>query len=186
MSIDTDRRCQCRSSIRYWHRSITCTFAGFIVVEMAQIPETGKKFESFDQVTQLLDQLKEANHPLRVYNSQSVDEYNKRREKAKSPLDPVDKKWQYTYYSLRCVHYGQARSRSKGIRPNQRHFAMDCPAKLTISYDRGAKCLVLRECLLQHNHRTSSEIMVHYPSSRRLNEVEKQRISEVLSLKPNN
>lgn len=109
--------------------------------ESAEAPEpvvvVGKQFKTFAEVKVLLEELKaKSNHPLRVFNSQSVEEYNTRRAKAKVPLDPVDKKWQYTYYSLRCVHYGEARKRSKGVRPNQRHFAMNCPVKLIISYDR--------------------------------------------------
>ena len=47
------------------------------------------------------------NHPLRVFDSQTVEECNKSRAKAKQPLESIDKKWRYTYYSVRCVHYGQ-------------------------------------------------------------------------------
>ena len=151
--------------------------AGFVI---------GRKFNSFDEVVGLLDTLKSANHPVRVFNSQSVNEYNKRRAKAKIPLAPVDKKWKYTYYSVRCVHYGQGRYRSKGVRPNQRHLALSCPAKVTISYDRVAGCLVLRECQLQHNHRIGSAVMEQYPSSRRLGLDERQSVNELLRLKPNN
>lgn len=49
----------------------------------------GMKFTSFDEVIKVLDDLKAAHHHLRVFNSQSVDEYNKRRAKAKTPLEPV-------------------------------------------------------------------------------------------------
>ena len=38
-----------------------------------------------------------------------------RRLKAKIPVNPVDEWWCYTYYSIRCDHYGQPRQRSKGI-----------------------------------------------------------------------
>ena len=89
----------------------------------------------------MIDDLKAHNHPLRVFNSQTVEECNKRRAKAKQPFEPIDKKWRYTYYSVRCVHYGQGRRRSKGVRPNQRHLSLNCPAKLTVSYDRVAGCL---------------------------------------------
>ena len=134
-----------------------------------------------------LEELKSKfNHPLRVFNSQSVQEYNQRRLKARNPLDPIDKKWQYTYCSMRCVHYGQPRKRSRGLRPNQRHFSMNCPVKLIISYNRAAGCLILRECSLQHNHRIRNEIMKHYPSSRKLSPEEQGMVDELLQLKPNN
>ena len=69
----------------------------------------------------VIDYLKAHNHPLCVFNSQTVQECNKHHAKAKQPLVPIDKKWWYTYYSVRCVHYGQGWYRSKGVRPNQRH-----------------------------------------------------------------
>ena len=146
----------------------------------------GKKFNSFDEVMAVIDRLKASNHPLRVFNSQTVDECNKRRAKCKQPLEPIDKKWRYTYYSVRCVHYGQARHRSKGVRPNQRHLALNCPVKLTISYDRAAGCLVLRECMFDHNHRIGCEIIQQYASSRRLSLKEQHKVNEMLSLRPNN
>ena len=145
-----------------------------------------KRFESYDDMMAMIDDLKAHNHPLRVFNSQTVEECNKRRAKAKQPLEPIDKKWRYTYYSVRCVHYGQGRRRSKGVRPNQRHLSLNCPAKLTVSYDRVAGCLVVRECLLSHNHRIGSEIMEQYASSRRLSLKQQHAVNELLSVKPNN
>ena len=72
------------------------------------------------------------------------------------------------------------------MRPDQRHLALNCPAKLTVSYDRIAGCLVVRECLLSHNHRIGSEIMEQYASSRRLTLKQQHAVNELLSLKPNN
>ena len=37
----------------------------------------GKKFNSYDEMMALLDRLKASNHPLYVFNSQTVDDYNK-------------------------------------------------------------------------------------------------------------
>jgi len=50
---------------------------------MVQV-QIGRKF---DEVNMLLETLKAANHPIRVFNSQSVDDYNKRRLQAKQPLE---------------------------------------------------------------------------------------------------
>ena len=146
----------------------------------------GKRFECYEDMMVMIDDLKAHNHPLRVFNSQTVEECNKRRAKAKQPLEPIDAKWRYTYYSVRCVHYGQGRQRSKGVRPNQRHLALNCPVKLTVSYDRVAGCLVVRECILNHNHRIGSEIMEQYASKRRLSLKQQHSVNELLSLKPNN
>jgi len=148
--------------------------------------QVGKTFNSFDEVKALLDTLKATNHPMRVFNSQSVDDYNKRRLQAKEPLEPIDKKWKYVYYVIACVHFGAPRKRSTGIRCKQRHLAIGCSAKVTISYDRKLQCLVVRQCELQHSHRISCEIMKHYTSSRKLSTPEQLELNELLVLRPNN
>ena len=94
-----------------------------------------KTFDSFSELEAALEELrKNGCHPLRVYNSQTAKDYNRKRLSAKNPVDPVDiEKFRYTYYSARC---GETRHRSKELRPNQRSFSMGCQAKVTTSYDR--------------------------------------------------
>ena len=100
----------------------------------------GARFYSFEEVEKALAELKEKHHhPFRMFNSQTVKDANLRRLKAKNPCDPIDGKWRYTYYGVRCVHFGNPRQRGKGLKPNQQHFAMGCPAKITVVYDRLAK-----------------------------------------------
>ena len=104
--------------------------------------EVGKEFDNFSECEAALgsalgDLRTNGHHPLRVYNSQTATDYNRKRVNAKNPVEPVDsEKFKYTYYSCRCMHYGDATHRSKGLRPNQRCFAMGCPVKITLSYDR--------------------------------------------------
>jgi len=47
-----------------------------------------EKFNSFEEVQELLDKLKVCNYPMRVFNSQSINDYNKKCAKAKLPLEP--------------------------------------------------------------------------------------------------
>ena len=76
---------------------------------------------------------------------------------------------QHLLYLCWCIHYGSACNWSRGIRPNQRQSSLDCPAKVTVSFDRKVNELVVQECVLDHNHYwTGLEIMIHYPSQRRL------------------
>ena len=101
--------------------------------------DVGTAFDDFKAVEECFEKLKkEHHHPLRVFNSQSAQDYNRKRVNAKNPKPPVDcQKIRYTYYSVRCVHYGEPRSsRGSGIRPNQRSFSKGCQAKVTLSYDR--------------------------------------------------
>ena len=102
----------------------------------------GKRFSSFSEVESALNNLrKDGHHPLRVYNSQKGEDYNRKRLSRKYPVEPVDvSKFQYTYYSVRCVHYGQPRRRGKGLRPVQRSFSFGCQAKITLVYNiKGTK-----------------------------------------------
>ena len=93
----------------------------------------GKSFPSFAEFQYALNELKkEGNHPFGVFNSQTGKNYNEKRSGRKYSTDPVDvTEFEYTFYSVRCVHYGEARSRGKGLRPNQRHFPVGCQAKIT-------------------------------------------------------
>ena len=148
--------------------------------------QIGRKFNSFEEVKGLLDKLKASGHPMRVFNSQSVEDYNRKRVKAKVPLEPISSRWQFAYYAIACVYFGQPRKRSSGVRCNQRHLALGCAAKLTISYDRKFECLVLRKSTLQHNHEIGSEVIKHYASNRKLSVREQQELNEVLELRLNN
>ena len=148
----------------------------------------GKSFSSFAEFQHALDELKKGgNHPFRVFNSQTGKNYNEKRSGRKYSTDPVDvTKFEYTYYSVRCVHYGEARSRGKSLHSNQRHFPMGCQAKITASYDKLQNKIVVREADIKHNHRTGSDVVQHYPSSRRLNKAEQKEVEEIIGLKPNN
>ena len=115
-----------------------------------------------------------------MYNSQKGEDYNRKRLSCK-----YVSKFQYTYYSVRCVHYGQPRRRGKGLRPIQRPFSFGCQAKTTLAYNKRLNCVVVRECELHHNHRTGEEIYRHYPSARRLSKDEEKDITEILGLKAN-
>lgn len=51
----------------------------------------GKRFSSFAEVESALNDLrKDGSHPLRVYNSQKGEDYNRKRLSRKYPGEPVD------------------------------------------------------------------------------------------------
>jgi len=156
------------------------------VIETVGDFKAGSKFSSFEELqTKLKVLTSDYCYPIHVFNSQTVEDYNKKRLKAKTPIEPIDKRWKYTYYSVRCVHYGKPRLRSKGIRPKQRHLAIDCPFKITVSFDRVLNCLIVRDSCLQHSHRVGKEILKHYPSQCKLTEAEQADVKTAISLKAN-
>lgn len=77
----------------------------------------GSSFSSFKEFKDSFERLKkEGFHPFRVFNSQSGQDYNRKRASKKYSNEVIDEsKFEYTYYSVRCLHYGVARSRSKGL-----------------------------------------------------------------------
>ena len=147
----------------------------------------GTTFSCFTEAETALNLLRTSDgHPLRVFNSQTAEDYNKKQLLLKVAGQTVDpNQFKYTYYCVRCVHYGTPRYRGKAIspRPLQRSFAMECKAKVTITYSKISKCLVVKECNLHHNHRIGPEILKHYPSARRLSVEEKQHVTDLLNVK---
>ena len=104
--------------------------------------EVGKSFSSFSEFEKCLRDFKEKNnHPLHVFNSQTAKNYN-----SKHPADHVDEeRFLHTYYSIRCVHYGEPRHRGKRIRCHQQSFAMKCPVKITVTFDKVEQKLKIRD-----------------------------------------
>ena len=147
----------------------------------------GSSFSSFEEFKDSFEHIKKKGfHLFHVFNSQSGKDYNRKRANKKCSDEVIDEsKFQYTYYSVRCVHYGVARSRSKGLRPNQRHFSLGCEAKITVSYDRLSKRLAVTEFNLVHNHRVGEAIFQHHPIARRLSKEEEKDIKEIIQLRPN-
>ena len=129
--------------------------------------KVGQTFSSFSEFEAELRRIKvEGNHILRMFNSQSAKDYNRKRSPTQLLVD--ENQFQYTYYSARCVHYGEPRCRGKGVRSHRRSFALGCPVKITASHDKFQRKLKVNHCVLKHSHRTSKNIIKHYPSERKL------------------
>lgn len=145
----------------------------------------GQTFSSFAEFQKELARIKaEGSHPLRVFNSQTAKDYNRKRNPSQPAVN--EDKFQYTYYSVRCVHFGKPRHRSREIRCNQKSFAMECPVKITVSYDKWQRKLKVQNCVTDHCHRTSKDILKHYPSERRLSKQQEKDVCDVLALRANN
>lgn len=64
--------------------------------------QKGKEFSSFEELEAAVNELQNVyHHPLRVFNSPTVQDMNRRRQKSKSVLKPINEKWRYTYLSYR-------------------------------------------------------------------------------------
>jgi len=63
---------------------------------------------------------------------------------------------------------------------------MECPVKITVSYDKWQQKLKVQNCITDHCHRTNKEILKHYPSKRRLSKQQEKDVGDVLALSANN
>ena len=63
---------------------------------------------------------------------------------------------------------------------------MGCPVKITASYDKVQRKLKVNHCVLEHSHRTSKDIIKHYPFERKLAKDQESDICDLLALQPNN
>ena len=146
--VTTPLRVVCKSHDSH---SLSCAHRPYAVIIAEKKLVVGKRFSSSSEVESALNnQLrKDGHHQLRVYNSQKGEDYNRKRLSRKYPGEPVDvSKFQYTYYSVRCVHYGQPRHHGKGPRSIQWSFSFGCQAKITLAYNKGLNYLVVREYYL--------------------------------------
>ena len=64
------------------------------------LPKVGDSFESYCELEERIEELTSQSHPLRRHNSQTVQEYNRRREKAGSKLR-ISEEWKYAFISYR-------------------------------------------------------------------------------------
>ena len=68
------------------------------------VMEKGKEFSSFEDLKAAINELKNVSHHLlRIFNSQTVDDVNRKRKKSNSLLGPINEKWPYTCLSYRFV-----------------------------------------------------------------------------------
>ena len=88
------------------------------------------------------------------------------------------------YLWYRCVHFGEPRKRSKGARPTQRHFSLNCSAQIYVSFDTLMQKLVVRKCELEHNHSIGPHILPHYPSMRCVDINEVSQVKKIIQLAP--
>ncbi len=83
----------------------------------------GKTFNCYDEFLKIIDDLaEEQSYPLKILDSSTIETYNKKL----SPHNQLDTKWVYKFVYVVCSHYGEHKSRSFGLRPNQKVYAVNC------------------------------------------------------------
>ncbi|XP_065655666.1 uncharacterized protein LOC136081729 isoform X2 [Hydra vulgaris] len=89
------------------------------------------------------------------------------------------------FYSMHyaCYHGGKNfKSRSKGKRPNQSTFQIDCPYGIWINVSDNGSQLCIQKLVLKHNHVVDKELFNNLPKIRKLNVDEKEDVCRLLSM----
>ena len=63
---------------------------------------------------------------------------------------------------------------------------MECPVKITVSYNKWQRKLKVQNCITDYCHRTSKDILKHYPSEQRLSKRQVEDACDVFALRANN
>uniref|UniRef100_UPI00398F3D16 uncharacterized protein n=1 Tax=Pristiophorus japonicus TaxID=55135 RepID=UPI00398F3D16 len=134
---------------------------------------TTMEFDSYEEFALKLEEFQQATGSLfNRASSHTVAFENKRRKK------PIAARFQFTLVKLCCVHYGQPRTKSTGLRPIQRHLPVGCEATFTLAYSGKRLKLFVRSHHLVHTHHVlRKESLPHYSRRRRLSPEELEHVA---------
>ncbi|KAI9554929.1 hypothetical protein GHT06_020209 [Daphnia sinensis] len=80
-----------------------------------------------------------------------------------------DERWKYYSAKILCSHHGNHRNRSKGLRPNQKVCACNCPYTWYVSLNVRQQKYEVISCNLEHaNHPVSEELIATYGEKKHL------------------
>ncbi|XP_022103351.1 zinc finger SWIM domain-containing protein 1-like isoform X2 [Acanthaster planci] len=139
-------------------------------------PQVGMKFDSYEEVEHFIREHEEINFvKFFIMNSRSVEGSRKRL-----PKRFLSDALKYCTVVFACVHHGEHKSTSKGMRPRQKTLRMGCPAKFRFSATPSGKQLYLADAVTQHSHPHDEVSFRSLPQKRRLTDEEREEAFEIL------
>ncbi|KAG1660094.1 hypothetical protein GQR58_022184 [Nymphon striatum] len=94
-------------------------------------------------------------------------------------MTPYKEEFKYNRVRYTCKHGGDYQTASKGVRPNQRTFSLNCPSGFLLTADRQMDCLKISKAEFIHNHHTEKATFLMYPEMRRI-EKEHEDIGRIM------
>ncbi|XP_067866046.1 zinc finger SWIM domain-containing protein 3 [Heterodontus francisci] len=114
-------------------------------------------------------------------STHTLERENKRR-RVEIPI-----RFKYASVRLCCVHYGQPRIRSTGVRPNQRYLALGCEVLISVKFNTTKNKLCVSSYHLVHTgHVLHPECLRFHARRRQLNHDERQKVEELVKLQAGN
>ena len=133
----------------------------------------GTKFDSFDELNRVIKQYEEDNCAnLYKKESRTIEAAAK-----KCPKKTFNSNLKYAEVIYACVRNGKYKSKvTTGERPNQSTIRSGCQFSIKLrSYD--GQFLEVRSHGPAHNHECKKECFMHYPSQRRLDKQDIEKVS---------
>lgn len=127
----------------------------------------GKRFNSFDELGEWLDNFQTANSvQLFVRDSRTVAAAQKRM-----PKRQLKAGLRYYQIAFCCIHGGrQYRSQSSGVRSNQHTHRHDCPFEIRLSASDCGQFLEVKKFTDEHNHPIVKAASQRLPKQRRFSD----------------
>ncbi|KAK3924527.1 Protein FAR-RED ELONGATED HYPOCOTYL 3 [Frankliniella fusca] len=137
----------------------------------------GSSFSTYKELEPVLQELSTLQLvPFTKYCTRPVESHNAKEGKN------LPKELKYQSFTFACIHYGNKRSNSRGERPNQSSFKMNCKARLRIRVDESCMRLTITEMDLEHNHSRDPADAAHYPQNRQLTSEEGTHVKSLMDL----
>ncbi|XP_064622580.1 uncharacterized protein LOC135484821 [Lineus longissimus] len=125
-------------------------------------------YGSFEDLEKALDKYKETS--LTVFVRKSSRTTQAANARLKTDEDRYDPRLKYAYVRWCCKHGGNHKTSSTGQRPHQTTYKLGCPAAIFATADRNSSRLVIKTLNDTHNHAVSSDIYMHYPVNREVDD----------------
>ncbi|XP_078516512.1 uncharacterized protein LOC144781502 isoform X6 [Lissotriton helveticus] len=123
------------------------------ILTPTEIDVIGKEFADYETLDEFVSSLgKQQKVVFLKKDCRTVETFNKR---VAVDQRKYNMKFKYAYIKYVCKHFGDYKSKSTGIRPNQRTFKIGCNAKIYASVDRVKDVFVIKQAVLEHKHHGS-------------------------------
>ncbi|XP_022192904.2 zinc finger SWIM domain-containing protein 1 [Nilaparvata lugens] len=139
------------------------------------------KFSTFKELQSYITEKEEREFiQCSISDSRTIESARKRRVKRFMNDELV-----YYQIQYKCIHSGLIKSKSKGLRPKQSTYKLNCPFVMNFRVAADGKTLDLVSCVDEHNHDRNKDSYSLLPKHRHLEVKSKEMVKHMLKLRVN-